>query len=93
MEATKADAPVVIYGFESLSCPHCRRFHIGAWPKIKKAFVETGKVRFVIRDFPHNAQGFFDSLLGLTDGVGHIGYAEKPEPFNAAVLDFLARSA
>lgn len=58
----KADAPVVIYGFESLSCPHCRDFHVGAWPKIKKTYVDTGKVRFVLRDFPHNAQGFLGIL-------------------------------
>lgn len=54
----KANAPVVIYGFESLSCPHCREFHVGAWPRIKKAYVDTGKVRFVLRDFPHNGQGY-----------------------------------
>ena len=54
----KAGAPVVIYGFESLSCPHCRDFHVGAWPRIKKTYVDTGKVRFVLRDFPHNPQGF-----------------------------------
>lgn len=58
----KADAPVVIYGFESLSCPHCREFHVGAWPRIKKTYVDTGKVRFVLRDFPHNAQGFLGIL-------------------------------
>lgn len=57
----KAGAPVVIYGFESLSCPHCREFHDGAWPRIKKTYVDTGKVRFVLRDFPHNPQGW----LGL----------------------------
>ena len=58
----KADAPVLIYGFESLSCPHCRDFHVGAWPRIKKTYVDTGKVRFVLRDFPHNAQGFLGIL-------------------------------
>ena len=58
----KAEAPVVIYGFESLSCPHCREFHVGAWPRIKKTYVDTGKVRFVLRDFPHNAQGFLGIL-------------------------------
>jgi len=58
----KADAPVVIYGFESLSCPHCREFHVGAWPRLKKTYVDTGKVRFVLRDFPHNAQGFLGIL-------------------------------
>ncbi len=58
----KAGAPVVIYGFESLSCPHCREFHVGAWPRIKKTYVDTGKVRFVLRDFPHNAQGFLGIL-------------------------------
>ena len=58
----RADAPVVIYGFESLSCPHCREFHVGAWPRIKKTYVDTGKVRFVLRDFPHNGQGYLGIL-------------------------------
>lgn len=64
----KADAPIVIYAFESLSCPHCRQFHTGAWPKIKKEYVETGKVRFVLRDFPHNAQGFLGLLTARCMG-------------------------
>ncbi len=58
----RADAPILIYGFESLSCPHCREFHYGAWPQIRKEYVDSGKVRFVLRDFPHNAQGFLGLL-------------------------------
>jgi len=58
----RAEAPIVIYAFESLSCPHCRQFHVGAWPRIKKTYVDTGKVRLVLRDRPHNAQGFIGIL-------------------------------
>ena len=36
----------------SLTCPHCAAFHAGAYNDIKREYVETGKVRFVIRDFP-----------------------------------------
>jgi len=72
----RADAPVVIYGFESLSCPHCRQFHFGAWPQIEKEYVDSGKVRFVLRDFPHNAQGFLGLLtarcLGPQRGKGMV---------------------
>ena len=68
----RADAPVVIYGFESLSCPHCREFHTGAWPKIVKTWIETGKVRFVLHDFPHNAQGFLGLMTARCLGPARV---------------------
>ena len=46
------DAKVVIVEYASLTCPHCANFHTKEMPPIKKEFVETGKVRFVYRDFP-----------------------------------------
>lgn len=48
------DAPVTMLAFESLSCPHCATFHAEAWPKIKEQYVDTGKVKYVYRDFPTN---------------------------------------
>ena len=47
-----ADAKVTIVEYASLTCPHCAQFHTTVMPAIKKEFVETGKVRFVYRDFP-----------------------------------------
>jgi protein-disulfide isomerase len=46
------DAPVTIIEYSSLTCPHCARFHAEAWPQIKAQYVETGKVRFILREFP-----------------------------------------
>ena len=52
MAVGNPDAPVTIYEYASATCPHCADFHVNEWPLIKKEFVETGKVRFVFREFP-----------------------------------------
>lgn len=45
-------AKVVLAEYFSLTCPHCARFHVGAYPKIVEKYVDTGKVRIELRDFP-----------------------------------------
>ena len=45
-------APIVMIEYYSLDCPHCAGFHLDAFPKLKAEFIDTGKVRFVFRDFP-----------------------------------------
>jgi len=57
------NAPVTITEFSSLSCPHCASFHSGALPDLKKDYVDSGKVKFVFRDFPLNAPAVAGSLL------------------------------
>lgn len=47
-----ADAPVTLIEYASITCPHCATFHQTVLPSIKEDYVETGKVRFVFRDFP-----------------------------------------
>lgn len=47
-----ADAPVTMIEYASLTCPHCASFHNETLPKLKQAYIDTGKVRFVYRDFP-----------------------------------------
>lgn len=47
-----ADAPVTVVEYFSLTCPHCARFHIDTMPTVVSTYVETGKVRFIYRDFP-----------------------------------------
>ena len=44
--------PVVEYG--SLTCPHCAVFSKDTLPQLKKDYVDTGKVRFIFREFPRN---------------------------------------
>ena len=47
-----ADAPVTITEFASMTCPHCAAFNAEVFPKIKAAYVDTGKVRYIFREFP-----------------------------------------
>ena len=48
----KADAPVTVIEYASLTCPHCADFHVNVLPQIKAAYIDTGKVRMAFRDFP-----------------------------------------
>lgn len=59
----KNDAPVVIIAYESLSCPHCAQFHKEAFEQLKSEYIDTGKVRFIHRDFPLNRQGLVASMF------------------------------
>jgi protein-disulfide isomerase len=47
-----AAAPVTIVEYMSTTCPHCATFHNNTFDAIKAKYVESGKVRFVIREFP-----------------------------------------
>jgi protein-disulfide isomerase len=48
-------AKVTIIEYASLTCPHCAHFQTETFPEIKKNYVDTGKVRFLLRDFPLDA--------------------------------------
>jgi len=48
----RADAPVTIVEFSDYQCPFCQRFFATTLAELKKEYVETGKVRYVFRDFP-----------------------------------------
>lgn len=47
-----SDAPVTVIEYASFTCPHCGHFHNGILPDLKKEFIDSGKVRFIYRDFP-----------------------------------------
>ncbi len=47
-----ADAKVTVVEYASLTCGHCARFHKNVFPKVKKKYIDTGKIRFIIREFP-----------------------------------------
>ena len=48
----RADAPVTLVQYASLTCRYCRRFHMETYPQLKKEFIDTGKVRYILREFP-----------------------------------------
>jgi protein-disulfide isomerase len=48
----RADAPITVVEFTDYQCPYCRAFQASTWPRLKRTYVDTGKVRFVVRDLP-----------------------------------------
>jgi protein-disulfide isomerase len=45
-------APVTIIEYASMTCPHCAHFSATTFPELKKRYIDTGKVRFIFREFP-----------------------------------------
>jgi protein-disulfide isomerase len=45
-------APVTVVEYASMTCGHCANFHKEGYPHLKSEYIETGKVRFVFREFP-----------------------------------------
>jgi len=70
-------AIVKIKVFSSLTCPHCANFHIKIVPKIKKEYVDTGKVQLIFIDFPLD-QGAFNAskLLHCLDKKKQIAFLD-----------------
>ncbi|MFM9941352.1 MAG: thioredoxin domain-containing protein [Hyphomicrobiaceae bacterium] len=48
----RADAPVTIIKYMSLTCPHCRRFQAEVFPVLKRDYIDKGHVRLILREFP-----------------------------------------
>ena len=62
------DAPVTVIEFFSLTCPACQWFHKNIFNRLKPDYVDTGKVRFVARDFPLNAPALQAAVLAHCAG-------------------------
>ena len=64
------NAPVTVVEYASLSCSHCAEFHEKTFPEVKKRYVDTGKVRFIFRDFPLDNFAMAGSMLARCAGEG-----------------------
>jgi protein-disulfide isomerase len=56
-------AKVTVIEYASASCPHCADFFKDVYVPLKKDYIDTGKVRFVFREFPHNDQAMAAFML------------------------------
>ena len=65
----KSTAPVTVIEYVSLTCPHCAQFQKELFPRMKKEFIDTGKVRYIVREFP----------IGRTAGTAAIVNRCAPE--------------
>ena len=70
LEITESDfvvgnenAPITIIEYASMSCSHCASFHNKTLGDIKTEYIDTGKVRFVFRDFPFNYPALLGSMV------------------------------
>jgi protein-disulfide isomerase len=79
----KADAPVTIIEYASMTCPHCARFHAETYPAILKNYISTGKVKFVLREFPLDPRAAAAFMLARCAGDGDKRTAVIDLLFNA----------
>lgn len=64
----KADAPITIIEYASLTCPHCARFEAEVLPQLKKEYIDTGKAKLIFRDFPLDQLAFGGAVLARCGG-------------------------
>ena len=58
-----ANAPVTITEYASMTCGHCADFNETVFPKIKSEYIDTGKIRYVFREFPLDIKAAAGSML------------------------------
>jgi protein-disulfide isomerase len=63
MALGSAKAPVSITEYTSMTCPHCAAFEQNVFPMLKSKYIDTGKVRFVFREFPLDIKAAAASML------------------------------
>ena len=65
-----ADAPITVVEYASMTCGHCAHFHSTVFPTLKEKYVDTGKVRFIMREFPLDNLAAAASMLARCAGDG-----------------------
>ena len=63
-----ADARVTIVEYASLTCSHCAEFHKSTYPALKERYIDTGRVRYVLREFPFDPLATAGFMLARCDG-------------------------
>ena len=58
-----ADAAITMAEYASITCPHCAAFNENVFPKIKAAYIDTGKIRYVFHEFPLDPIAAASSVL------------------------------
>lgn len=90
----KADAPITIIEYSSLTCPHCAKFHTDTFPKVKSEWIDTGKAKLIFRDLPWDALAQATAMVSHCSGDRYFAFlntffrtqdqwARNPTPLNA----------
>jgi len=64
----KADAKVTIVEYASMTCPHCAHFNDTTFPELKTKYIDTGKVRYILREFPFDPRAEAGFMLARCSG-------------------------
>ena len=83
----KPTAPVVMIEYASLSCPHCAHFSNAVLPELQKKFIDTGEMRYILRQFPLNEPALKGAML-----LDCVGEQNKDKYYTFAKVLFDAQS-
>lgn len=77
------DAPVVMVEYTDAQCPYCRKFQTAVFPELKRLYIDTGKLRYVVKDLPLD----FHPLAAQAAVANHCaGEQERYWPMRELVL-------
>ncbi|HEY0276154.1 MAG TPA: DsbA family protein [Paenirhodobacter sp.] len=65
----QADAPVTMFEYASFTCPHCAHFHETVYPSLKRDYIDTGKVRFIMREIYFDKFGLWAGMVAQCGGA------------------------
>jgi protein-disulfide isomerase len=94
------NAPVTIIEYASMTCSHCAHFHLTTYQELKKRYIDTGKVRYILREFPLDARAngafvlarctgdekYFDVIDSLFRGQKTWAFSRDPIPGLFAIM-------
>lgn len=76
----KADAPATVVEYASLTCGHCATFHNKVFPAVKEKLIDTGKIKFILREFP------LDNLAAAAAMLARCAGGEKTYPLTSVLF-------
>jgi protein-disulfide isomerase len=88
-----ADAPVELVEYASLTCHVCRDFAKQTYPRLKSTYIDTGKVRYIYRDFPNEETPDGKAADGFGVVLASVARCKGPEKFHEIVDDIFTAQA
>jgi len=88
MALGSTNAPVTIVEYSSLTCPHCADFSANVFPMLQSKYIDTGKIRFISREFPLEIKAAGASMLARCAGNG-----DAQKYFDATAMLFKQQQA
>jgi len=83
----KTTAPIIMIEYASLSCPHCAHFSNSVLPELEKKYINTGEIRYILRQFPLNPSAMKGAML-----LDCVGEQNKDKYYTFAKVLFDAQS-